>query len=75
MYDIQGRILKCKQSFVRIEWTQKIVCVCMYVWLNALANSNLKSCKDHVDDSHSIDLYTFISVNVQDGSFYTYNVF
>lgn len=46
------------------------VSVCMCVC--ALANSNLKSCKDHVDDSHPIDLYTFISVNVEDGSFRMY---
>lgn len=36
----------------------------------AVCACELKSCKDHVDDSHPIDLYTFISVNIEDGSFY-----
>lgn len=40
--------------------------------MRALASSNSKSCKDHVDDSHPIDLYTFISVNIGDGSFHVY---
>lgn len=49
-------------------------CVGRCVCVRALASSNLKSCKDHVDDIHPIDLYTFISVNVEDGSFHLHGI-